>query len=118
MEGGWRLNGWGWNAAGYWLIRQSGKESKTNKQHFLPSLVLIDGETGMVYAWVNGMDSMRPYHEVLLLVGQGKINPIRDKEAIANRLAQDIEQVGLAKDTVIMVDATQSGMRHFTTVQI
>lgn len=112
LEGGWRLNGWGWNAAGYWLIRQSGKESKTSKQHFLPSLVLIDGETGMVYAWVNGMDSMRPYHEVLLLVGQGKINPIRDKEAIANRLAQDIEQVGLARDTVIVVDATQSGMRH------
>jgi hypothetical protein len=112
MEGGWRLNGWGWNAAGYWLIRQSKKESKTNKQHFLPSLVLIDGETGVVYAWVNGMDGMRPYHEVLLLVGQGKINPIRDKEAIANRLAQDLEQVGLAKDTVIMVDTTQSGMRH------
>ncbi|MBK8034697.1 MAG: RNAseH domain-containing protein [Chloroflexi bacterium] len=108
----WLLNGWGWNAAGYWLVRQSRKKSKTFQQHFLPTLVLIDGESGIVYAWVSGMEEMAPYHEVLLLAGQGKLEVIGKHNEVATRIPQDLDRIGLNRDVVLVVDAAQSNMRN------
>lgn len=108
----WLLNGWGWNAAGYWLVRQSRKKSATNQQRFLPTLVLIDGKSGAVSAWVSGMEEMRPYHEVLLSVGQGALQTFHERKEIATRLPQDLDRLGFNQDVVLVVDTTQSSMRH------
>jgi hypothetical protein len=110
--GKWLLNGWRWNVAGYWLVHQSSKKSATNQQRFLPTLVFIDGESGAVSAWVSGLEEMRPYHEVLLLVGQGRIQTIVKPTDVATRLPQDLDRLGFNEDLVLVVDARQSGMRQ------
>jgi hypothetical protein len=107
----WVLNSWYWNIAGYWLVRQSSKKSKTSQEHFLPTLVVINGETGVVYAWVAALDEMYPYHEVLLLAGQGKLEVISKQTEVATRLPQDLDRIGLNQDVVLVVDTTQSNMR-------
>lgn len=110
-RGRWKLNSWAYSVAGFWLIRQSPKNSQSNQQRFLPALVYIDGETGQVLAWVAGMNEMLPYHEVLLRAGQGKIDVHDTLDTVSRRLPQDLEDRLSGQDVVLAVDATQANMR-------
>lgn len=109
----WELNPNNYSVAGFWLIRQSGKVSQSNRQRFLPTIVYINHQNGQVLAWAQGLDRMYPYYQVLLMAGQGRIDISNTQDHVAKRLPQDIQnQLMGDSDVILAVDVSEAGMRN------
>lgn len=96
----------GWNYVGVWLIYRSKQKDPSGIHQYIPVVVLIEGENGNVLATAPGMDGWMPYAEVLLTIGQGKINgysrPYQVLPFIQQRLEHDILPQG---DTLLLCHA-------------
>jgi hypothetical protein len=112
-ERAWNLTFWGgMSAAGFYVAYQTGKTSVTNVKRCLPVLTYIDGESGQVRAWVHGMDTMEPYHKVLLQLGQGKLTALEKPDQAAQLVRAIIDEYLSNREVLLAVHTSEGHMRN------
>ena len=109
----WNLTPWGeMSAAGFYVAYQTGKTSVTRIKRCLPVLTYIDGVSGQVLAWVPGMETMSPYHEVLLQLGQGKLTAFEKPDQVAQLVRTIIEEYLSNCEVLLAVHTSEGHMRN------
>jgi len=109
----WNLTPWGgMSAAGFYVAYQTGKTSATNVKRGLPVLTYIDGVSGQVMAWVSGMETMEPYHKVLLQLGRGEITAFEKPDQVAQLIRTVIEEYLSNREVLLAVHTSEGHMRN------
>ncbi|QPC81678.1 DUF3962 domain-containing protein [Phototrophicus methaneseepsis] len=109
----WNLTPWGgMSAAGFYVAYQTGKTSVKRAKRCLPVLTYIDGFNGQVLAWVPGMESMLPYHQVLVQLGQGKLTAFEKPDQVAQLVHPVIEEYLSNRDVLLAVHTSEGHMRN------
>lgn len=109
----WNLPPWGgMSAAGFYVAHQTGKTSVTKVKRCLPVLTYIDGVSGKVMAWVAGMETMEPYHKVLLQLGRGEITAFEKPDQVAQLVRTVIEEYLSDREVLLTVHTSEGYMRN------